>query len=315
MPRATAFLLCATTASALTGKKPFPRLRPLAAPRWAVSADDAFGIANEEAMLSANRPGQDSFDINVNTAKTDPFGYVDEEKVRLLQEQKAQTSFAGVSKGALGFAEPADSVPVTYATSTLKPSPSVAVPFLDRPAVLDEIALPGDAGFDPLGLATDAEALIRMRDAELKHGRLAMLAAVGWPLSELAQPSLANALHEPSLVFKQGGEVPSVLNGGLGDVPIVFWAGAVAVAIAAELAGLQATNEGKMPGDLGLKADLGLAGALGSEAAVADAETYNGRLAMLAVVAYVVQEFSAKLGGLPEPVVSQTYGLFHPLFL
>jgi len=306
--------LIASTAHALTNsKKPFPKLRPLVAPRCAAlqPVDDAFGIANEEAMLSAARKGQDSFDIDAG--KTDPFGFVDEEKVRLLQEQKTQTSFAGVSKGALGFAEQGDSVPVTYATSTLKPAASAAVPFLDRPAVLDEIALPGDAGFDPLGLATDAEALIRMRDAELKHGRLAMLAAVGWPISELVQPQLASLWHEPSLVFKQGGEVPSVLNGGLGDVPIVFWAGAVSVAIMAELAGLQATNEGKMPGDLGLKADFGLSKALGND--LADAETYNGRLAMMAVTAYVVQEFAAKLGGLPEPVVSQSYGLFHPLFL
>ena len=179
--------------------------------------------------------------------------------------------------------------------------------------MLDEVRLAGDAGFDPLGLATDAESLIRYRDAELKHARLAMLAAVGWPLGELFQPDLAAQWHAPSLVFAQGGENPSVLNGGLQNVPVVFWAGAIAVAVAAELAGLQAANDGKAPGDLGLRAGQGaVAGLLGSEAAVADAELANGRVAMLAVVAYVLQEFFATSSGIPEPVVSLSYGLFHP---
>ena len=48
------------------------------------------------------------------------------------------------------------------------------------------------------------------------------------------------------------------------------------------------------------------------EAAVADAELANGRVAMLAVVAYVLQEFAATSAGIPEPVVSLSYGLFHP---
>ena len=205
------------------------------------------------------------------------------------------------------------SVVVSYGSADLRPSASQALPFLDRPEVLDEVRLAGDAGFDPLGLATDAESLIRYRDAELKHARLAMLAAVGWPLGELFQPDLAAQWHAPSLVFAQGGENPSVLNGGLQNVPVVFWAGAIAVAVAAELAGLQAANDGKAPGDLGLRAGQGaVAGLLGSEAAVADAELANGRVAMLAVVAYVLQEFAATSTGIPEPVVSLSYGLFHP---
>ena len=154
-----------------------------------------------------------------------------------------------------------------------------------------------------------------MRDAEIRHARLAMLAAVGWPLSELVHPTLASSLNEPSLVFKLGGDVPSVLNGGLGDVPVVFWISAVAVAVAAELAGIQAKESGKMSGDLGFRfgADAA-ADVLGSPAKVAEAEIVNGRVAMLAVTAYVVQEFAARLSGIPVPVVSSSYGLFHPFF-
>lgn len=57
-------------------------------------------------------------------------------------------------------------------------------PFLLSPPALDG-TYAGDVGFDPLGFAKDKVTLVRMRDAELKHSRLAMLAAAGWPLSEL----------------------------------------------------------------------------------------------------------------------------------
>ncbi len=47
------------------------------------------------------------------------------------------------------------------------------------PLTLDG-SLAGDVGFDPLGFAKSAKTLFWMREAEIKHGRLAMLAAVGW---------------------------------------------------------------------------------------------------------------------------------------
>merc|ERR1719440_922518 len=89
--------------------------------------------------------------------------------------------------------------------------------------------LPGDVGFDPLGLANfdlnldsaynkkrSAALVLRdYRDAELKHGRLAMLAAVAWPLQEKLNPILAAQLRWPNLVAETGGLSPSVLNGGL----------------------------------------------------------------------------------------------------
>merc|ERR1711966_483184 len=53
------------------------------------------------------------------------------------------------------------------------------------------------------------------RDAELKHGRFAMLAAVAWPLQEKLNPLLAAKFHVPNLVAETGGLSPSVLNGGL----------------------------------------------------------------------------------------------------
>lgn len=55
------------------------------------------------------------------------------------------------------------------------------------PAALEPLGifLPGDqnwpgGGFDPLGLASDPAAAVRLRVAEAKHGRLAMVAWLGF---------------------------------------------------------------------------------------------------------------------------------------
>jgi len=80
---------------------------------------------------------------------------------------------------------------------------SIAVPFLKRPSKLDG-AHAGDVGFDPLGFSESNDLYIMM-EAEIRHARLAMLAAVGWPLSELYGPNWL--LHGPNHV------APSVLNG------------------------------------------------------------------------------------------------------
>merc|ERR1711998_713512 len=102
-------------------------------------------------------------------------------------------------------------------------------PGAGSPSEVGTTGLPGDIGFDPLGLAnfdltvgsaTDKDrsaafVLRDYRDAELKHGRLAMLAAVAWPLQEKLNPLLAAKFHLPNLVAETGGLSPSVLNGGL----------------------------------------------------------------------------------------------------
>merc|ERR1711966_25255 len=49
----------------------------------------------------------------------------------------------------------------------------------------------GDEGFDPLGFS-NADNIKFYREAEMKHGRLAMLAAAGWPLSEIWQKEFAS---------------------------------------------------------------------------------------------------------------------------
>lgn len=78
---------------------------------------------------------------------------------------------------------------------------SITLPFLKRPTKLDG-SHAGDYGFDPLGF-TEQYDMYYMQECELRHARLAMLAVVGWPLSEMMAPNF----------MLQNGLAPSVLNG------------------------------------------------------------------------------------------------------
>ena len=91
----------------------------------------------------------------------------------------------------------------------------------------------GDKGLDPLGFASSVPKLRIYREAELKHGRLAMLAALGWPLAEQLHPLISKSQGLPSLLTK-GGLDPSVLNGGLSTINPVFWGGFALLGVATE---------------------------------------------------------------------------------
>eukprot|EP00001_Collodictyon_triciliatum_P142561 24927_2 len=65
---------------------------------------------------------------------------------------------------------------------------SESVPFLKQPTNLDG-SLPGDVGFDPLGFSEVFDVKV-LREAELKHGRIAMLAVLGWIVQETAPASI-----------------------------------------------------------------------------------------------------------------------------
>jgi len=206
------------------------------------------------------------------------------------------------------------------------------------PTYLDG-TLAGDVGFDPLGyvalartkastdsvswsgverstrllMATRYEQQRKvywMREAEVKHGRIAMVAAAGWPISELLDKPLSNALGLPYALEATSGRAPSLFNGHLLDGPQGWFLLLVALATAAlelttldNVAGL--TPTGYVPGDLGFdplslrdsRPDMDLA------------EIKHGRLAMLGVTGFAVQE---ALYGVP--VVDQTPAFFHPPF-
>jgi hypothetical protein len=181
------------------------------------------------------------------------------------------------------------------------------------PSEVGSTNLPGDVGFDPLGLAnfdllvggaTDkarsaAYVMRDYRDAELKHGRFAMLASVAWPLQEKLNPILAAKFHVPNLVAETGGLSPSVLNGGLeqGIIPSSI----AAFFILASLIEAQGLRVKKEQGDAWLPGDYGEFFNMkyyprGSEKffAAQAGEIWNGRIAMIAILAYVVQEAVTK---------------------
>merc|ERR1719311_478992 len=199
----------------------------------------------------------------------------------------------------------------------------LALPFADRPSLLQR-DIAADAGFDPLSMATSKVQLYDYREAEIKHARLAMLAAAGWPLAELWDTGLAKTFGLRPIIEENNGLAPSVLNGGMGMISPVYW-----VAVLALAAGVEAFSEYKksqakaadsnwmhtgsyVPGNLGFD-PLGLYTVFGKNESgkmlMETAEIKNGRLAMLAITVYALEEAILK-----TPVVQNSAFLFEPFW-
>mmetsp|Transcript_5239 Transcript_5239/g.11376 ORF Transcript_5239/g.11376 Transcript_5239/m.11376 type:complete len:255 (-) Transcript_5239:9-773(-) len=181
---------------------------------------------------------------------------------------------------------------------------SQAIPFLARPRFLDG-RLAGDVGFDPLGFSKNEGALMEYREAEIKHARLAMLAAAGWPLSEVWDKKIAALLGlEPAL--DAADRVPSLLNGGLDKISPLWWGFCIGLTAAIDLYGVQrarAEKDYKFPGDLGFD-PLGLYPSdEEGQRRMQLAEIKHGRTAMVAVVAFALQEAIGKEGVVDEAPV------------
>jgi len=194
---------------------------------------------------------------------------------------------------------------------------SPSLPFLKRPELLDG-SLPGDRGFDPFNFSSDQSALLWYRNAEIKHARLAMLAAIGWPIAELFHGGVASRLDLPQTLLSEQlhGKVPSVLNGGLDKTAPLFWVAAIGAAAALEFIDTKKNDDfggGVVePGDFGFD-PLGLMGNNNGDGNskraffLKEAEIFNGRLAMLAITGFVAQEFATNAA-----VIDQTPIFFKP---
>jgi len=187
---------------------------------------------------------------------------------------------------------------------------SEALPFLTRPLHLTG-ELAGDVGFDPLGFAKSPTDLMNYREAEIKHARLAMLAAAGWPLSEIFDRKIALAMHLNPLLDR-AERVPSLLNGGLEKVNPFYWMACLGAAAAIEFYGLTKSNSGDesyFPGNLGFD-PLGLYPENeDGQRRMQLAEIKNGRLAMISILGFAIQEFVFRVG-----VVDETPIFFFPLW-
>jgi len=187
------------------------------------------------------------------------------------------------------------------------PSMSQAMPFMQRPAALTG-SLAGDVGFDPLGFAKSEAELMNYREAEVKHSRLAMLAAAGWPVSEILDKKLASVFGLSPAV-DSSDRVPSLLNGGLEKISPIYWALVLGVGAVVELSGMQnSSKEGYVPGDY--KFDpLGLYPKdADGQKKMQLSEIKHGRLSMIAITAFAVQEAVTKIG-----VVEETPFFFYPI--
>ena len=138
-----------------------------------------------------------------------------------------------------------------------------------------------------------------------------MLAAVGWPLAELFDGPIAQSLGLQSALTSTGSS-PSVLNGGLEKIEPDYWVIVASIAGLAELSSKETKEEkGKqyVAGDCGFD-PLGLfpedkAGML----AMQTKEVKHGRIAMMAVLGYVVQEALYR-----SPVTEETPFFFKSVF-
>jgi hypothetical protein len=157
--------------------------------------------------------------------------------------------------------------------------------------------------FDPLGFAAKADegTLKRYREAELTHGRVGMLAVIGFLVGEKVEGS--------SFLFDASIKGPAISH--LAQVPAPFWIALVAAIGQLELirakigfvepknvpvgqAGLLRTEY--IPGNLNFD-PLGLKPADPAEFEIMQTkELQNGRLAMLAAAGFMAQELASGQG-------------------
>jgi len=110
----------------------------------------------------------------------------------------------------------APAAPTGKAATALNAEMSKSVPFLTNPSKTD--GLIGSVGFDPLGLS-DLWDIKWLQEAEIKHGRVAMLATTGFVVSEFVNFPMFASLH-----VDDSNLAPSAV-GMSAMMQIVFFAG------------------------------------------------------------------------------------------
>lgn len=183
---------------------------------------------------------------------------------------------------------------------------SVALPWSEKPANLDG-SLVGDVGFDPFGYTDFPQQtflvggksipnILWYREAEIAHGRVAMLAALGYVFP--------NIVHFPGSESFGGVDAFANMNPleAVKTVPSFGWV-QIAIAIGfIEKFHIEKLLSGSAgTGDIGLgqKSSWNPFNFSYSEAEYAEKqlqELKNGRLAMVAIAAFVLQNAASKVG-------------------
>lgn len=162
--------------------------------------------------------------------------------------------------------------------------------------VLADCPFAGNVGFDPLHLAKSREQLWRYREAEIKHARLAMLAVVGWPISQVWN-RVVDAVSGSELEidpFLLDTAERGLWTGGLDRLSPVWWGFCVGLIAVIDLYGMaKKKNTGYQPGLLGFDPFALYPSDAKGQKVVQEAEIELGRLAMFAVPFYSVEELVA----------------------
>ena len=149
---------------------------------------------------------------------------------------------------------------------------SAAVPFLPMSPALEGI--PGEEeGFDPMGFSLAFE-IGWLREAELKHGRVAMLATVGWITTDMGLRVPGDAFQVSTIEAHDA----MVKFGGMPQ--ILIWCGLLEVLGLFAYVNMREGKTDRKPGDFGLRGFYPSDPKGQYEMQVK--ELRNGRLAMLA---------------------------------
>jgi light-harvesting complex I chlorophyll a/b binding protein 1 len=159
-------------------------------------------------------------------------------------------------------------------------------------------SMAGDVGFDPLGLSTIDEVgidLYWLREAEIKHCRLAMLAVAGILQVEIFGPApgceMATAKNQMDAFWQIWNAHPQYIVAGLIGIMMIEAVSGIATTSGRE-SGMRA------PGDFGLD-PLGFKkGSSEGYKRLEAQEIANGRLAMFAAAGEIVQGMTTSEGAL-----------------
>merc|ERR1719333_568908 len=161
--------------------------------------------------------------------------------------------------------------------------------YADSPlrAFENELGVQAPVGFwDPLGLSKDGdeEGFRRRRATELKHGRVSMLAAMGYMTPEITGKFPGSLSPSMKLQFE---DIPNGL-GALGKVPALGWFQIVAYCGFCEL------SQDQSKGTPGSRGEFGFTVLTSSDPEQKkrklNVELANGRLAMMAIIGMFYQD-------------------------
>merc|ERR1712039_1128940 len=161
---------------------------------------------------------------------------------------------------------------------------------LRQGAFENELGVQAPVGFwDPAGLAKDGDAVAfaRRRSSEIKHGRICMLATMGYMTPEVAGKFPGYCSYTAKLQF---ADIPNGLA-AVSKVPFLGWFQILLYCGFTEYSGGSGADSlTGTPGDMGWKPPLLTSDSEASTKRRLNSELANGRLAMMAIIGMFFQD-------------------------